>query len=218
MFNDLLYHYGGSCTLQYSQNSRCGLRLASDTFDCNRVPQGEYRPYCCTEVFRQGLRIYPFFRTARPPLRPTQPTSQQASATLSPGVQLHLNYPHVFAFYTRITSLVFNYSQCPGDRQRLRDLPQRAADGAMGPTESSHSVQCFFHCRLDHFHLRDQPRHHPYCKTHGWLLVRTYHLAHTGLFFYVVISPSALPSIRHSTKPHWSEGLTHSPNDTVPLP
>jgi hypothetical protein len=43
-------------------------------------------------------------------------------------------------------------------------------------------------------------------------------LAHTGLFLYVVISPSALPSIWHSTKPYCSEGLTHSPKDTVSLP
>ena len=111
-------------------------------------------------------------------------------------------YPHVFALCTRITSLVFNCSQCPGDRQRLRDLPQRPTDGAMGPTKNSHSVQCFLHCWLDHSCLRDQPRHHPYCKSNGRLLMRNYCLANTGLFFYTVIFPSALPSIRHSTKLH----------------
>lgn len=139
-------------------------------------------------------------RGSRPALESTKHHVQRVPRTLLPGVELYLRFPYASILCTGTTSMLFNCSQRPGDRQPLRDVTQWPAAEPMWPTHNPHSVQCLLRSQLDRPCLRDQPRHHPHSKSRRWLLVRTCRLAHTGQSF------GALPSVVHS--------ITHSPHDT----
>jgi hypothetical protein len=76
---------------------------------------------------------------------------------------------------------VCDCSQCAVDCKSVRSLPERTADGPMGPTYHSHTVHCPLCCQLAHPGLRDSPRRHPHSKNHGRLRVWTHHWTHAGL-------------------------------------
>lgn len=86
-----------------------------------------------------------------------------------------------FSIFNRIDT--FDCSQCPVNRESFWSLLQRLADGPVGPTNHSHIMHYSFHGQLDRPCLRDPSCRHPHSKSHGGLRIRTYHWAHTGLYF-----------------------------------